>query len=94
MLNFYGQKGLKSDCYVCIPSVWLHFSRYCHYVHSLWLNEPFTKQPNYHCIQGDQIGRIFAQWVIVCFGQLHIGMKITESADIFGLLYSTVKIKH
>jgi hypothetical protein len=22
-------------------------------------------------VQGDQIGRIFAQWVIVCFGQLH-----------------------
>jgi hypothetical protein len=33
--------------------------------------------------QGDQIGRIFAHWAIVFFGQL---LKITEVAQIFDAL--------
>jgi hypothetical protein len=33
--------------------------------------------------QGDRIGRIYGNWVIVYFGQL----KITEVSNIFGLLY-------
>jgi hypothetical protein len=36
---------------------------------------------------GGQIDRIFAQWVIVCFEQLHENYR-------FGLLYSDVKLMH
>jgi hypothetical protein len=39
--------------------------------------------------QGDQIGRIFAHWVIVHFGQF---FEITEVAQIFGVPISMVKV--
>jgi hypothetical protein len=42
-------------------------------------------------LQGDQIGRIFAQRVILCFRSY---TKMTEVARIFGPLYSTVKSMH
>jgi hypothetical protein len=39
-------------------------------------------------VQCDQIGRIFAFWAIVYFGQI---LTMTQVAQIIGLLYSTVK---
>jgi hypothetical protein len=44
-----------------------------------------------HPEQGDQIERIFAQGVIVCFGQLH---ENYISSPHFWPLYSTVKFMH
>jgi hypothetical protein len=46
----------------------------------------------YMCLyQGDQIGRIFARWVIVYFGQF---FTIAQVARIFGTHISTIKVKH
>jgi hypothetical protein len=53
---------------------------YCIYLHAFDLHLRFK--------QGDQMGRIFARWVIVFFGQF------TEEAQIFGLLISTEKVMH
>jgi hypothetical protein len=39
-------------------------------------------------LQGDQIGRIFAKWDIIFFGQFS---KLTETAQIFGLLLFSEK---
>jgi hypothetical protein len=41
------------------------------------------------CRQGDQIGRIFAHCMIVYLGSF---LKITGVAQIFGTLFSTVKV--
>jgi hypothetical protein len=40
---------------------------------------------------GDQIGRIFAQWLIVYFGQF---LLFRNMAHIFGLLFSTVEVNN
>jgi hypothetical protein len=46
------------------------------------------------CEQGDQIGRIFALWVVV-LGALGISSKITEViTQIVGLLFTAVKVMH
>jgi hypothetical protein len=37
--------------------------------------------------KGDQIGRIFVQWTIVNFGQVHI-LKNTQVARIFGYFFA------
>jgi hypothetical protein len=41
--------------------------------------------------QGDQIGRIFAQWAV---GFLGIVLKIMEVALILGELFSTIKVAY
>jgi hypothetical protein len=41
------------------------------------------------CKQGYQIGRIFACWANVFFGQFFL--KLTKSSQNFGLLFNTVK---
>jgi hypothetical protein len=48
--------------YGCNPKYWAAF---CHgsFLFNFWQKLAWA--------QGDQIGRIFAQWVIVCLGQLH-----------------------
>jgi hypothetical protein len=43
----------------------------------------------YTYIQGVQIGQIIAYWVFVCLGQF---LKVTEVAQIFVPLLSTVKV--
>jgi hypothetical protein len=46
---------------------------------------------NVGCDKGDQIGRIFAYWVIVKF---RLFLKFTEVAHIFGPLFSMAKVMY
>jgi hypothetical protein len=41
--------------------------------------------------QGDQIGQIFAYWVIYSFGQFFLITKVGQN---FGLLFSMVEVMH
>jgi hypothetical protein len=60
-------------------------------------NAPGTKNDTCACLYyfklspSDQIGRIFAYWVVVYIGQFY---EIIELVQIFLLLFSTVKIMH
>jgi hypothetical protein len=59
------------------------------WLHNCFVSDMKTSLSNQGHDQGDQIGRIFAHWVIVYSRQF---LKSAEVAHIFGLLFSTVKV--
>jgi hypothetical protein len=55
-----------------------------------WIDKRILFFINQH--QSNQIGRIFAYWMIVYFGQCFEHYMCTEEAQIFGLLFPTVTV--